>query len=297
MKKILALTGACTALLLVGLQSAAAGHANVAGRGNVVCTDAFSGTARNVIVPPDSFCALAGATVTHSVFIGERGGAGAGVEGDEAGVTVGHDVVMQEDAEVDFGGGTRIGHDLISDTGGSLHLEATAVGHDLLAFQPGTVQTGQVGPETPGGEVTVGHNVVIHGSPPGHEFVFDGMCALDVGHDLSITDRSVTLGIGLGDEEVCANQGQPSNTIRHDLVMVGNSALSGFFGPSSIEVGNNTVGHDLLFVLNTAVPGGFLEVRDNVVRHDAICAANDPPPSGDDPSDGPNRVGHRDTCD
>ena len=286
--KILALMSACALFLVVGAQSAAAVP------GNVVCTDAFSGTARNVTVPDDNFCALAGATITHDLLVGARAGAGADLD-TPAGLTVGHDVITQEDSELDFGA-TSIGHDLITGPNASLHLERTTIGHDFLAFEPGTVQTGQVGPDTPGGPVRVGHDLLITGSPPGNEFVFDGMCDLTVGHDARVTDRSVTLGIGFGDEEVCAAQGRESNTIGHDLVFSGNSALSGFFGPSSIEVGNNTVGHDLIFTGNTAVSGGLLEVRDNTVRHDAICTANNPAPSSDDPADGPNLAGHVNTC-
>ena len=77
---------------------------------------------------------------------------------------------------------------------------------------------------------------------------------------------------------------------------MGNSALSGFFGPSSIDLGNNSVGHDLIFSGNTAVPGGYLEVSDNSVGHDAICADNSPALSTDDPGDGPNLAGHTNTC-
>lgn len=191
-----------------------------------------------------------------------------------------------------------IGHDLVGTTNDSFHLERTTIDTDLVAFQPGTVQTGQIGPDTPGGPVHVGRDLVIQGTPPDNDFVFDGMCDLTVGRDLRMIDRSVTLGVGFGDQsggkEVCS--ARQSNTIGHDLVFTGNSALSGFFGPSSIEVGNNRVGHDLIFTGNTAVPGGFLEVSDNVVGHDAICANNSPAPSGDDSSDGPNTVGHTNTC-
>jgi hypothetical protein len=283
MKKSLALISVCGAFLIVGLQSAAAGP------GDVTCTDAFSGTARNVVVPVDNFCALAGATITHDVLIGEHGGAGAGGFETPAGLRVGHDVIVQEGAEVDFGplGATRIGHNLSAGTNASLHIENTTIRHDLLAYQPGTLQTGAL---------RVGHDLSVEGTPPGNEFVFDSACGATVGHDLRFANRSVTLGFTIGDEEACANNGQGMNTIGHDLVVSGNSALSGFFGPSSIDVGNNTVGHDLIFAGNTAVLGGFLEVSDNTVRHDAVCAANNPDPTPDDPSDGPNLAGHANTC-
>ncbi len=124
--------------------------------------------------------------------------------------------------------------------------------------------------------------------------VFDGMCNLIVGHDLRVQNREVTLGIGLGN--ICAGNGEPANTVGHDLVVTGNSALAGFFGPSSIEVGANRVGHDLVFSHNTAVtPGGFLSVADNTVGHDAVCTANDPAPTKQ-PGDGPNLAGHSNSC-
>src|SRR5207244_3367561 len=160
------------------------------------------------------FCDLSGATVIHDLFVGDRAGAGAGVETPE-GLTVGHDVILQQDGELDFGA-TAIGHDVITGPNASLHLERMTVGHDLVAFEPGTVQTGKVGPDTPGGPVRVGHDLVIQGSPPGNEFVFDGICETTVGHDFRILDRSVTLGIGLGDEEVCAGNGEQPNTIGYD---------------------------------------------------------------------------------
>jgi hypothetical protein len=280
LKSGLAVTTACAMFLFVGLQSAAGGS------GTVTCTDAFSGTARNVVVPADNFCALAGATITHDVLIGERGGAGAGGFDNPAGLRVGHDVIVQEGAEVDFGplGATLIGHDLSAGTGASLHIENTTIRHDLRAYQPGTLQTGAL---------RVGHDLSVEGTPPGNEFVFDSVCGATVGHDLRFTNRSVTLGFTIGDEEACGNSG---NAIGQDLVVTGNSALSGFFGPSAIEVGNNTVGHNLVFTNNTAVAGGYLEVADNSVRHDAICAGNNPAPSADDPADGPNLAGHTNTC-
>ena len=111
-----------------------------------------------------------------------------------------------------------------------------------------------------------------------------------------MTGRSVTLGFSIGDEEACAGNGEPPVTVGHDLVVTGNSALSGFFGPSSLDVGNNSVGHDLIFSGNTAVPGGYLEVSDNSVGHDAICTDNSPALSKDDPDDGPNLAGHNNSC-
>jgi hypothetical protein len=175
---------ACTALLVVGLSNAAAAPTTV------TCTDAFSGTAFNVVVPDDNFCVLSGATITHDLLIGVDAGAGAGVEAGESGLTVGHDVTMQHDSEVDFGA-TVIGHDLIGTTNDAFHLERDSILGDLLAFQPATVQTGGIGPETPGGPVHVLGDLLIQGTPPDNDFVFDGLGGglLTVGRDLRITDN------------------------------------------------------------------------------------------------------------
>jgi hypothetical protein len=60
------------------------------------------------------------------------------------------------------------------------------------------------------------------------------------------------------------------------LIVTGNRAVSGFFGPSSLRVSDNRVGHDLIFSGNTAVSGGSLEVSGNTVGHDALCSSNAP---------------------
>jgi hypothetical protein len=268
---ILLVVAVCAASLVAGLPNAAAVPATV------TCTDAFSGTAFNVIVPADNFCVLSGATITHDLIIGTDAGAEAGLGASEPGLMVGHDVTLQHDSEVDFGA-TVIGHNLITTTNDGLHLERTTIDNDLVAFQPATVQTGQVGPDTPGGPVRVEHDLVIQGTPPpGSEF--DGLFRLTVDRDLTITDRSVTLGFTVG-----------GDTIGRDLVVTDDSALSGFFGPSFLVVRQNSVGRDLIFTGNTAVPGGGLIVFQNVVGRDAICAANDPAPT-----DG-NVVGRTNTC-
>jgi hypothetical protein len=256
----LLVAAACVAALAVGIASAGAAPA-------VVCTDAFSGTAFNVIVPDGNFCVLSGATITHDLIIGSDAGAGAGVESGEAGLTVGHDVTLQHDSEVDFGA-TVIGHDLIGTTHDGFFMERTTIRGDLHAFQPGTVQTGGVSPTSPGGPVHVLGSLVMQGTPPGAEFVFDGLFKLTVDRDLQIDGRSVTLGIGVS-----------GDTIGRDLIMTNDSALSGFFGPSSLDIVGNTVGRDLVFTGNTAVPGGSLVVSHNLIGRDAVCAANDPTPT------------------
>jgi hypothetical protein len=74
-------------------------------------------------------------------------------------------------------------------------------------------------------------------------------------------------------------------------VVTGNTAASGLFGPSTLRIGDNHVVHDLIFSGNTAVPGGALEVTNNVVGHDALCSSNTPSVTATEP----NAVGHLNT--
>jgi hypothetical protein len=171
--------------------------------------------------------------------------------------------------------------------GGEMHMELTAIGHDFSASKPVTVQTGHNSPDSPGGPVTVGHDFAIDGSPA-EEFVFDGLCDLRIGRDLSVTNRTVTLGFGIGSN--CVANGSHANTIGRDLVVTGNTAAVGFFGPSSLNVNDNHVGRDLVFANNTAT--GILEVSRNVVGRDASCSANNPAVT----VNGPNTAGRSNTC-
>jgi len=279
-KRAFILAAACASVVAIGAQSAGAAP------GNVTCTDAFSGTAANVTVPAENFCDLSGATVTNDVLIGREAGIFA------EGLRVGHDVRLPQAGSLELGG-TTIGNNVIAGSGGDIHLERTTIGVDLVAVEPGTVQMGGNAPDSPGGPVRIGYDLLIRGWP-GFDFVFDGICNAHVGHDFRITGRSVTLGFGIGDN--CQFLGEPANTVGHDLVVAGNTALVGFFGPSALEVGGNHIGHDLKFVGNRAPGGGYLEVSDNVVGHDAICAGNSPALSTDGPWDGPNTAGNLNTC-
>ena len=235
-------------------------------------------------MPEDGFCEITNATITRDLIVQTDAAA------ETSDVTVGGDVTVGEFADADLSR-TSVAHDL--DAAGpdaGLHLELTTIGHDLTANEPVTVQTGRNGPNSPGGAVSVGHDVSIDGFPEDEDFVFDGICSLTVGHDLRYTNRSVTLGLGLG--TFCAAQGKQPNTIGHDLVVTGNTALVGFFGPSSLDVGANRVGHDLVFAGNTAAPGGTLDVSGNTAGHDASCAGNTPAVT----ATSPNSAGHANTC-
>jgi hypothetical protein len=301
MKRLVSLVAAAGVCLVVPFTASSAAPAAT------VCpqdTNAFSGTATTLIVPAGGYCSISNATIAQDLLL--QDGAGA----DLSQVTVGRDMVGGQDAGAgifdttigrnlslrggDGGadlGGVRIGHDYLLSDGAGTHAERTTIGHDFVATQPSTVQTGKIDPDSPGGAVNVGHDAVITGSPADNPFVFDGICDLHVGHDMSVTNRTVTLGFGIA-PPACRFNGEGGNTIAHDLVVTGNTAASGFFGASGLRIGDDQVGHDLIFSGNTAVPGGSLEVTNNAVGHDLLCSGNSPAVTVTDP----NSAGHLDTC-
>src|SRR5437763_14176786 len=96
-KNVLVVLVCCGAFLtvpLVSIQGAAAGN------GTLTCTDAFAGTAVNVIVPHDNGCDLSGATVTQDVIVEHNAGLSA------EGLTVGHDIKLAQEDFADRGGPT-----------------------------------------------------------------------------------------------------------------------------------------------------------------------------------------------
>jgi hypothetical protein len=318
------LAGAAVAALAACLLVPFAGSA--AGPPDAVCpqdTMTFTGTAQNLTVPAGGSCAVTDATITHDLILLDGAGA------DVTGTSVGHDVVFGEDAGAGIvdstvghdvvAGGTDSGADVIRTTvvhdlvargdesgfdvsestvghdmlllgpGGGAHMGLTTIGHDFFASKPNSVQTSRMRRDAPEGTVKVGHDFTIEGAPD-FPFVFDGLCDLQVTRDLRVTDRTVNLGIGLGGQ--CAGNGVPADTIGRDLVVTGNHAASGVFGPSSINVGADQVGRDLVFSNNTAVPGGSLIVSGNTVGRDATCAANSPAVTVNTP----NTAGRSNTC-
>jgi hypothetical protein len=320
MKRLMVIGAALVACLAAPLTASPAAPAAT------VCpqdTQAFSGSAWTLVVPAGGYCAITNATIAQDVILQDGAGvdasnlsvgrdvvmgngAGGGftateigrdmVGGDDAGAglfdsSIGHDLSLRGgDGGADLGG-VRIGHDYQLADGAGTHMERTTIGHDFVASQPSTVQTGKIDRDSPGGPVDVGHDMLIDGSPADNPFVFDGICNLHVGHDMRVTNRTVTLGFGIA-AAGCAFDNQPGNTIDHDLVVTGNTAAIGFFGPSSLRIADDHVGHDLIFTGNTAAAGGSLDVTGNVVGHDAICSGNAPAVTVATP----NSVGRLNTC-
>jgi hypothetical protein len=270
---------------------------------NVTCdqvTQTFSGTAHDLTVPANGYCDIENATITHDLIVQHDSG------GDLTNSTVGHDARYAVEAGGDLRG-SAIGHDLSYEGGGGsifgstigndltaryseVHLAASQIGHNLIAYRPDSIQTGAISPDE-AGLVQVENDFVIDGSPGQPDtgaFVFDGICDLSVGRDLRITNRWVTLGIGLGDE--CPSRGRGPVTVGRDLVFSGNDALnSDFAGPSALEVGNMNVGRNLTVTHNSAAL--WLEVADNTVAGDATCRDNNPAASLPESNDGPNSIG------
>ena len=288
-KQVLVVLLCCGAFLAAGLQGAAAGS-----DGTAVCdqsTQTFGGQTTNLIVPIGGYCAIDHATITQDLIV--QNGAGADVTNS----SIGYDETLGNDS-----GGTlsksTVGHDVKVGFDGFFGAGLAAIGHDVIATHAGSIQIGSTGPPPDGvnGRVTVGHDFVVNGSPgppdPGN-FIFDGICDLGVGNDLLMTNRWVTLGFTIGDSTppFSACIGSQPVTVGHDLVVMNDKALSGFFGPSSLEVGDIQVGNDATFSGNSAVSGGSLEFNDNTIGHDATCSRNTPSVTGDLPDDGPNHVG------
>ena len=300
MKRLLVLGAALAACLAVPLGSSAATP------GSTVCpqdTQAFSGSASTLVVPANGYCDITNASIAVDLVL--QDGAGADLEnvtvgrdltgGEDAGAgisdtTIGRNLSLRgEDGGADLAG-VKIGNDYLLVDGAGTHMERTTIGHDFVATDPSTVQTGKNEPDTAGGPVTVAHDVLISGEPADNPFVFDGTCDLHVGHDMRVTNRAVTLGFGDASFG-CVVLGLPGNTIGHDLVVTGNTAVSSPFG-SSLRIGDNKVGHDLIFSGNTGNDPGTLIVTDNVVGHDLLCSSNSQSVVVFDP----NVAGHLNTC-
>ena len=276
-QKVLFVLACCGALLAVAAQGAAAGS-----DGTTVCdqnTQRFSGTTTDLIVKSGGYCALDNATITGDVVVQN------GASADVTNSSIGHDETIDGDGNDTLTDST-VGHDVKVGFDSQLATGLATIGNDLIATHPSSIQIGGTG-----GRTTVGHDVVVNGSPgpPSHgAFTFDSLCDLSVGHDLLMTNRWVLLGFTIGE---CGGGGGPATVVGHDLVVTNDQALSTHFaGPSSLDVGDIQVGNDATFSGNSAAPGGYLEFNDNTIAGDATCSKNTPSITGD-AADGPNSVG------
>lgn len=184
----------------------------------------------------------------------------------------------------------QIKHDVTVQADGSLAIERSTVGHDIIATKPQNIETGFGASVTPG-PVSVGHDVSIVGSDAPNAVGYD-ICDTSVGHDLLVADTQPQFEIDIGDvgpqlNEFCSYAVSAPDRVGHDLLVYRNS-------PLTLDVGNNRVGHALVVADNTAKTS--TDVSDNQVGHDAVCSGNTPPPSPDGPEDGPNQAGHNNGC-
>lgn len=289
-KKVLVVLACFGAFLAAGSQGTAAGS-----DGTTVCdqnTQTFSGQTTDLIVPIGGYCAIDHASITQNLIV--QNGAGTDVTNS----SIGYNETLGNDSGATLGNST-VGHDVKVSFNGFFAAGLATIGHDLIATHAGSIQISGTGPPPDGisGRVTVGHDFVVNGSPgppdPGN-FIFDGICDLGVGNNLVMTNRWVTLGFTIGDStpfSACSSTADQPVSVGHDLVVTNDKALSGFFGPSSLEVGDIQVGNDATFSGNSAVSGGFLEFNDNTIAGDATCTRNTPSITGGLPDDGPNQVG------
>ena len=273
-KQVLVVLACCCAFLAVSLQGAAAGD-----DGTTVCdqnTQMFSGTTTNLIVPIGGYCAIDNATITGDLVVQNSAST------DVTNSSIGYDETIDGNSNDTLTSST-VGHDVKVQWASEFVTGFAAIGNDLIATHPASIQIGGTG-----GRTTVGHDVVINGSPgPAQkaDFAFDTLCDLSVGNDLLMTNRWVNFGFTIGDG--CG--GQP-DTVGHDLVVTNDTALaSHHFGPSELDVGDIQVGNDATFSGNSAVPGGYLEFNDNTIAGNATCSKNTPSITGDS-ADGPNHV-------
>jgi hypothetical protein len=109
--------------------------------GKVTCTGPFTGAATDVVVPPNAFCDLEGATIQHDVVVQTN----AVLQANNT--TIGHDLTATKviTIQTGFSGPVNVGHDLTvsgsNAPGFAGHAVCdTTVGHDLRFT--GTVNTG-----------------------------------------------------------------------------------------------------------------------------------------------------------
>lgn len=283
---LLALAGAAS--LVTAFDKAAAGPS-----GTVTCdqiTQAFTGTATDLIVPVNGYCAIDHATIKHDIVVQAYAAA------DISNSTIQNDVIYQQNTGGSITRST-VGVDVTVGFAGQLDLTGTKIGRDFVATNPGEIGTDAVDYQGEFvGRNTVGRDFVINGGPgtppdPTNTIdpqeSFDGFCGLSVGRDFRFVNRWLNLGATIG----CASY---PDTVGHDLVVNNDQVLTSlyYFPPSDLGVGGTTVGHDLVYTNNTGIPGAAMFVGGNHVGHDAICTNNSPAPG----ALYPNVVGHVSSC-
>lgn len=245
MRKMLLLVSAAGLLSLAAAQGVSADSAYVC-TGDLFGTyTTFTGTTKDLVVPPGNACVLEGATVTHDVIVGK--GASFGMDNS----TVGHDVKIDGGAVIEFQnytGPNSVGHDLVM-TGTSLQAQSyggydicgTTFGHDVWVTAANVAYEIEVGD-------TGTQDVEFCGFP--------GPQPDTIGHDLTVTNNT-TGRIDVG-----------NNSVRHDLSVSKNSASNSTGDTGDIGVDDNTASHDATCLGNSpALIKDGLEDGPNHVGH------------------------------
>jgi hypothetical protein len=235
------------------LKTAATSQATATG---TTCSNAtYTGTTASLTVPSNTWCILAGATVTGALTVQPNG-----VLISFTGFSVGGNLTAGQNAELD--------------------LYKGSIGNDFNADKPAAVDLGF------GGPVTIAHDATISNSdsPNG---AFADVCQTTVSHDLKATGLVNSGEVEIGDDEFCPAAG--GNTVSHDLHVDGNTANFVDVGNNSvghdvsvngnhaasggyIDVSDNTVSHDAGCNGNNPAPSkDGAEDHTNSAGHNNSC--------------------------
>jgi hypothetical protein len=170
--------------------------------------------------------------------------------------------------------GARVGHDVIVENGASLIEVASNIGHDIRATNhPSFVDlNGEGAPGSTAVKGTVRHDVIVHGSTDGLEFI----CGTNIGHDAILTNSHTGWVVGDNDLD-CGHEGGGA-VIHHNLVVTHSGMIA--------EIEDNRVGHDMTLLHNPDT-----RAENNIVGHDATCS---PQSHKDQDAGSNNQVKHKD---
>jgi len=224
---------------------------------NAQCSAALPpGTYHDVTIPPHQTCTLSpGVHVTNDV----TGQTDSTLIVFFGGVTVDHDVVMQNARNLLFSGGNRVGHDFrVNGMNGANGTQTdspicnTFIGHDLVVR-----------------ELASGNSIQI-----GDTSLFCGF-SIEVGHDVRLDNNA-----GLVDAVITGGGGVPpagftpctdtygAASVGHDLEASGNTG--------TLIIRNANICHDL----NVSNNSGTNSVTLNTAGDDANCSNNSPVVAG-----------------
>lgn len=231
----------------------------------ITATDqSYSGTYNNVIVPPNQFCELSGATVRGSVTVGTAASLDLGSSG-----TVGGSVLVGSQAGAFEDSGWVIGGAAIGNGAGSLGISGTVHGVVANKVSSLTVQ-----------------NATIDGSVVSNQGLYGGFIAGSV-----ITGQLAINGTTAGDDAASSiwfiagpQLDSSPQEIDGNVVLAGNQ--------SPIYIFDNHIKQNLVCAGNNPAPFNSVGGFGNTVDGHSVgqCAATNPPPVAADATHALNTV-------